>query len=249
MTFVLRVPLGDGAAVGVTAAVVVVVTTIEPLVLGVEDEVAEEVAREANCEDDVIEVYPVVAGIEFEEVAREADCEDDIIGVYPVVVEMECEELVAAAVTVVLDVGIPLPLSIVLLLAAHCPAYAQYCQVAQHIDPHDISPNPLSQLNDEIAAAAAVVEVRTEIELAGAETGTEEDDWTGDLEVEEDDWTGEFEVEEDDGAGGLEVEEDDGPGDSEVEGISRLPSMENLLGDAWQQSVPPLSSGRFVSQQ
>ena len=35
----------------------------------------------------------------------------------------------------------------------------------------------------------------------------------------------------------------------EVELISLIPSMENLLGDASQQLVPPLSSGRLVSQQ
>ena len=45
------------------------------------------------------------------------------------------------------------------------------------------------------------------------------------------------------------TEKEDGTGDSEVEGTSVLASMENLLGDASQQSVPPLSSGRFLSQQ
>ena len=44
-------------------------------------------------------------------------------------------------------------------------------------------------------------------------------------------------------------EEDGATSDSEVEGTLVLPSMENLLGDALQQSVPPLSSGRFLSQQ
>ena len=35
----------------------------------------------------------------------------------------------------------------------------------------------------------------------------------------------------------------------EVELTSFTPSIENLLGDASQQLVPPLSSGRLVSQQ
>lgn len=87
--------------------------------------------------------------------------------------------------------------------------------MAQHIGPHDVSPNPLLQVND-VAAAAAVVEVCVELELAGTDNGTKEGDGTGDSEVEE---------------------------------TSALASRENLLGDASQQSVPPLSSGRFVSQQ
>lgn len=52
--------------------------------------------------------------------------------------------------------------------------------------------------------------------------------------------------------GGAEVgrtDDDDGMDDLKVDGTSARSMMENLLGDASQQSVPPLSSGRFVSQQ
>ena len=140
--------LGDGAAVGVTARLVVVVAAIELLVLGVE---AEEVPKNGNCEDDVIGV--------------------DSIGV-----EMKFEELfVAAVIDVLSNVGTPLPLAIVIPLATHCPAYAQYCPAAQHIGPHDVSPNPLGQFND-VAAAAAVMEVCVEVELAAAESRTKEDE-------------------------------------------------------------------------
>lgn len=135
---------------GFTAAVIAVVTAEELLSLGVKDEVTEEVAREADCEDDVINVCPVPVGIEF-------------------------EELVDAAVIVLSNVDVPLPLSIVLLLAAHCPAYRQSCPVAQQIDPHNICPNPPSQIHD-VAAAAAVLEVCVVTEFAGAKTGVEEDD-------------------------------------------------------------------------
>lgn len=45
------------------------------------------------------------------------------------------------------------------------------------------------------------------------------------------------------------TDEEDGTDESEVEGTSARSMMENLLGDALQQPVPPLSSGRFVSQQ
>lgn len=133
---------------GVTARLVVVVAAIELLVLGVE----------------------------AEEVPKKGDCEDDVIDVDPIAVEMEFEELVVAAeVNVLSNVGIPLPLAIVTPLATHCPAYAQYCPAAQHIDPHDVSPNPLGQFND-VAAAAAVMEVFVEVELAAAESRTKEDE-------------------------------------------------------------------------
>lgn len=89
---------------------------------------------------------------------------------------MEFDQLVVAAVVNVLsNVGILLPLSIVTPLATYCPAYAQYCPAAQHIDPHDVSPKSLGQFND-VAAAAAVMEVCVEVELAAAETRAEEDD-------------------------------------------------------------------------
>ena len=79
----------------------------------------------------------------------------------------------------------------------------------------------LSQFND-VAAAAAVVEVWASIGVSVGETVIE-----GETIVE----------------GTAEVD------DSEVKGTSVLSSMENRLGEASQQSVPPLSSGRFVSQQ
>ena len=109
---------------------VVVVTGVESPVLEVEGEVTEEVARETDCKDDVIGVCPVAVGIEF-------------------------EGFVVAAVTLLTNVGVPLLLptvislgATVISLAAHCPAYAQYWSVAQQIDPHDVSPNPLSQIGD-----------------------------------------------------------------------------------------------------
>ena len=108
---------------GVIVLLIAVAAAVELLVLEVEDEVTEEVAREADCKDDVIAVYPVAVGIEF-------------------------EGFVEAAVTMLSNVGVPLPLPTVISLAAHCPAYAQYCSVAQQIDPHDVSPNPLSQIAD-----------------------------------------------------------------------------------------------------
>lgn len=124
---------------GVAAAVAAVATATGILLFGVED-VFDEVAREADCEDDVTKLCPVADGIAFEE---------------PV-----------AAVT---------PFVVVLLLAAHCPTYEQYYPVAQQIDPHDVYPILLSQIND-VAAAAAVMEVCAEDELAGAETRTRESD-------------------------------------------------------------------------
>lgn len=63
--------MGGTAAVDVTAVVVAVLTGIKLLVLGLEDEVAEEVARKADCED-----------------------EDDVTGVDPVAVRIEVEGLV-----------------------------------------------------------------------------------------------------------------------------------------------------------
>ena len=50
------------------------------------------------------------------------------------------------------------------------------------------------------------------------------------------------------GSAGVELwgEVDDG---AESEGTSESSLIENLVGDASQQLVPPLSSGRFVSQQ
>lgn len=131
------------------------VTAIEPLVLKVGDEVTIGVAREVRC--------------------RETSCEDDVVGVCSVAIGMELVELVVPAFTGLSDVRVPLLLSTVTLLAAHCPGYTQYCQVAQQIDPHNASPNTPSQIVDE-AAADAVVEVCAIIKVAGAETGTEEDD-------------------------------------------------------------------------
>ena len=221
----------------VTAVVVAVVSSIELLLLGLKDEVAEEVVRGADCEDEdgVIAVRPATVGMEFGELVVVVVAVVAVTGLSSVdaplllpVVLLLAEHCPAYAQYCTLAQHIdphdasPNPLlqlndllSVVLVLAEHCPAYAQYCTPAQHIDPHDASPNPLLQLND-IAVAAAVVEVCVEVELAGADTGTKEGDWAS---------------------------------DSEVERISALPLMENLLGDASQQSVPPLSSGRFVSQQ
>lgn len=191
VTVVTAAVLEGGTAVGVTATVIAVVTAMILLALRVEDETAEEIAGEGYCKGDVIDVCSVA-------------------------VETNFEELVAAAVTVFSKVGVLLSLSSVILLITHCPTYAQYCPRAQQIGPHDVSPSPPSQAND-VAAATAVLEVGTEIKVAGAEVGRTDDD--------------------------------DGTDDSEVDGTSARSMMENLLGDALQQSVPPLSSGRFVSQQ
>lgn len=191
VTVVTAGVLGVGTAVGVTATVTAVVTAMVLLVLRVEDETAEERAGEEYCKGDVIDICSVAVGTNF-------------------------EELVAAAVTVFPNVGVLLSLSSVILLITHCPTYAQYCPRAQQIGPHNVSPSPLSQAND-VVAAAVVLEVGTETKLAGAEVGTTDDDDRAD--------------------------------DSELEGTSARSMMENLLGDALQQSVPPLSSGRFVSQQ
>ncbi len=167
---------------GVSDLLIAVVTAVELSFLEVEDEVTEEVAREADCKDDFISVCPVAVGT-------------------------ECEGFVVAAVTMLSNVGVPLPLPTVISLAAHCPAYAQYWSEAQQIDPHDVSPNPLSQITDvahcpaysqywseaqqidphvvssnpllqvdDVAVAAAVLEVCAGIELAGAETVRDEVD-------------------------------------------------------------------------
>ncbi len=63
---------------------------------------------------------------------------------------MEFNEVVEPAVIVPSNGGAPLVLPP--KLAAHCPGFAQYCPIAQHIDPHGLSPDPLSQINDELAA-------------------------------------------------------------------------------------------------
>lgn len=154
------------------------------LVLGVEDDVVEREAAEADCEDDVKDVCPLAVETELGELVAVAVTVPPNVGiplppsvVLLLAIATEFEELGAAAVTVPSDVGISLPLSVVLLLAEHCPTYAQYCPLAQHIGPHDACPNPPLQLgSDGTAAATVVVEVCVEEELAGAETGTEEGD-------------------------------------------------------------------------
>ena len=125
------------------------VTAIEALVLDVSDEVAVGAAREANC--------------------RGANCEDDAVRVCSIAAGMEFEDIVVPAATGLSNVGVSLPLSLVTLLAAHCPGYSQYYQVAQQIDPHDASPNAPSQV---VGVAAAVAK----FEVAGAGTETGEDD-------------------------------------------------------------------------
>lgn len=111
--------------------------------VGVEDESAEVVAREVDCE---------------------GEGEDSVIAVRPVVVGTELEELAVVAITVLSGVDVTLLLTVVLVTAEHCPACAQYWPMAQHIGPHNVSPNPLLQFND-VAAAAAVEGVCVELEL------------------------------------------------------------------------------------
>ena len=66
-----------------------------------------------------------------EGIAREETCEDFVVDRGTVAICMEFEEPVVIALTVLFDVGVLLWSSTVMLRAEHCPANAQYCQVAQ----------------------------------------------------------------------------------------------------------------------
>ena len=149
----------------VIVLLVVVVTAAESPVFEVEDEVTKEVAREADCKVDVIGVCPVAVGIELEGFVVAAVTLLTNVGVpllLPTVISLGVAmislvatviSLVATVIslvaTVISLVATVVPLvATVISLAAHCPAYAQYWSVAQQIDPHNVSPNPLSQIND-----------------------------------------------------------------------------------------------------
>ena len=200
--------------------VTVVVTAVELVLLKVGDDKTEEAAKEADCECVIVGVFPTVVLMEFVDlVVAVIVAALVVLSTVGVLLSLSIVRLLAPAM--LSEVGVTLSLRVVRLLAEHCPAYAQYCSVAQQIGPHSVSPNVLSQVND-VAAAAAVVEVCASIGVSVGETVIE-----GETIVE----------------GTAEVD------DSEVKGTSLLSSMENRLGEASQQSVPPLSSGRFVSQQ
>jgi len=127
-------------------------------------------------------------------------------------------------------------------LAGHCPGCAQYCPVGQHIDPHGLSPDPLSQINDVLAAG----------DVGRGKTGGGNGVVVGGGTI---------------GCDGVVDGCKTGGGDRVVVGgetigcagavgepmciaiTSALPWIENLLGDASQQIFPPLSSGLLVSQQ
>ena len=161
---VLREMLRLGAAedIAVTAVVTVVVTALDLLRLGLKTEMGEEAVRETlGLEDEMVE-----------EAVREANCKVDVVEVCPVAVGIDIEELFTAAVLVLSSVDVLLLLSTVKSLAEHCPKYAQYCPRAQHIGPHEFSPDSLSQANDG-AAAAAVVAVGAEFKIGGVETGVD----------------------------------------------------------------------------
>lgn len=148
--------------IAVTAVVTVVVTALDLLTLGLKAEMVEEAVRETlGLEEEMVE-----------EAVREANCKVDVVDVCPVAVGMELEELFTASVLVLPSVDVLLLLSTIKSLAEHCPTYAQYCPRAQHIDPHEISPDSLSQAKDG-AAAAAVMEVGAEIKIGGVETGVD----------------------------------------------------------------------------
>lgn len=66
---------------------------------------------------------------------------------------------------------VPLLLSVVTLVAEHCPANAQYWSLAQQVDPQDVCSRLLLQVN-EGAATLAIAEVCAEVEVVGAEIGT-----------------------------------------------------------------------------
>ena len=97
----------DGAAVGVTAALVVVVTMMKLLILSAEDEVAGEVCRGMDCKDIVIDVCTTDRGTESEELIITAVpvFSDVGIDVSTIAVGKEFEEMVAAAVRVLSDIG------------------------------------------------------------------------------------------------------------------------------------------------
>ena len=153
MNFVVLVTLGDGTEEGDASVGIVVAAVEDLLTLRVEEEVTR---------DEVIEGTA----------AKEADSEV-AIDVDIVAVGIELEEVVVAALAMLSNVGILvlLLLSIVTLVAEHCPSSAQYWPAAQHIDPQSVWPRLLSQI-DEGAATIAVVEVCVEVDAAGAVTGT-----------------------------------------------------------------------------
>ena len=81
--------------------------------------------------------------------------------------------VVLAALTMLSNVGVPVPLllSVVTLVVEHCPANAQYWSLAQHIDPQNVSPRLLLQAI-EGAATLAITEVCAEVKIVGVETET-----------------------------------------------------------------------------
>ena len=172
LNFEVLVMLGDGAEEGVTSVGIVVAAVEDLLVLRVEGEVTEdEVTEDEVTEDGVTEDGVTEDEVTEDTAAKEADSEV-AIDVDIVAVGMELEELVPAALAMLSNVGVLvlLLLSIVTLVAEHCPSNAQYWSVAQHVDPQNVCPRLLSQIN-EGAATFAVVDVCAEVEVAAAENG------------------------------------------------------------------------------
>ena len=175
--------LEDGVVVGFVAAVVMTLIMIELLILGAEG------SAENRVTAVVLTTVVAIVGLVVELLAilkiseGKADIDAGVFDTASVFVEIGSGELVAAAVDVLWITDKSSPIPAVSPLALHCPKYAQYWPLLQHIDPHGSSPSALLQDTDEVAAA---VEAAAEIELGGADILADEDGEAGGSGVEPD---------------------------------------------------------------
>ena len=186
-------------------------------------------------------LLPKVGDDGTEVAAREADSEDDVVGVCPTAFVMglvelvELVELVVVVLTVLSTVGVLLPLSVVLL-----PAPAKLSEVdvslslpvVRLVAEHCPEYAQYWSVAQQICPHSVCPDESSQVNCVGAAAAVVEVCVSIEVSVGEAVTGGTTKVD-----------------DSEVEGTSVLSSMENRLGEASQQFVPPLSSGRFASQQ